>query len=202
MSNFLKGRRGTTSIGEAVQSRLLALNAFTREPDEIVVRLRWARTPAVAEVWRCRLTTPRRLGEDLRQYLASEVWETMQGGTEPLADYDRDELTLPGSLTEMLLAQYEPRRPAVEGTPGEVQRVCVFYDPAALAWRVIQWSVPAAGSAIDGIRFIEDSGRLALSDVGEVAAYLIEMEDGRLVLDDTVASGIGLIATDTRILAY
>lgn len=203
MSNFLKSRRAATSIGERPASRVLALNAFARVPDEVWVEFRWVRTAAAPEVWRAQATVPRRSGESLRKYLESEsTWEAFQGTTAPLDDPDRDVLALPASTEDMLLLQYEPRHPQVSALAGECQRVCVYYDPPAAAWRATQWSVAVAGDLIEGLRFVEVDGRLALDDAGTAVAFLAEDATGRLALDDEVLSGVGLLATETRIVTY
>jgi hypothetical protein len=192
--------------GAETGDRTMALNGFQYTALDPTVALEWVRNAGAREVWKVSAVVAwPAAGVNLWSYLAGDAWAGLPETTRPYEGGDVDSLALPAT-DRILLVQMEPRDPDAAADAGEVQRLAVWYDTPARAWKAWLWTVPrggGAGSGVNWLRFQDDgAGRLALADAGVVTAYLVDDGAGRLVLDDTAASGLKLRASPNRIFLY
>jgi hypothetical protein len=197
---------GKSSAGVPGTDRTIALNGFRYTALDPAVALEWVRNAGAREVWKVSTVVAwPAAGVNLWSYLAGDAWLGLPETTRPHEGGDTDAFALPAT-DRILLMQMEPRDPDAAAAAGEVQRLAVWYDTAARAWKAWLWTVPTGGGAADALsnlRFADDGGRLVLND--DPAALAIPFTDdgaGRLVLDDTALSGLAVRATSNRILAY
>jgi hypothetical protein len=75
---------------------------------------------------------------------------------------------------------------------------------ALTSYPAAQWPEDkGAANSVLALRFTDDGGRLVLSDApGDTEVLIVDDGAGRLVLDDTQASGLKLRARPDRIFLY
>jgi hypothetical protein len=197
---------GKSSAGVKGADRTIALNGFQYTALDPAVALEWVRTVAAAEVWKVTgdVAWPA-AGVNLWSYLAGDAWADLPGATRPHEGGDTDSLALPAT-DRILLVQMEPRDPDAAAGAGEVQRLAVWYDEPARAWKAWLWTVPKGGAAAEAVAgaviVASANGGWAVSDepAAVPAAYLILGANGAPSVDDAAVAGVSVRVTPQGIL--
>jgi hypothetical protein len=173
--------------GAETGDRTMALNGFQYTALDPSVALEWVRKAAVSEVWKVSsdVAWPA-AGVNLWSYLAGDAWDDLPGATRPFEGGDTDSLALPAT-DRILLVQMEPRDPDAAADAGEVQRLAVWYDRPARAWKAWLWTVPrVGGAAVTVLRAhpSEAPPRARLDSAPDANAVVVEDLNGRALITE------------------
>jgi hypothetical protein len=195
-----------SSWGAELGDRTIALNGFQYTALDPSVALEWVRNAGAREVWKVSADVAwPAAGVNLWSYLAGDAWAALPTTTRPFEGGDTDSLALPAT-DRILLVQMEPRDPDLQDDAGEVQRLAVWYDEPARAWKAWLWTVPKGGGAAEAVAgaviVASANGGWGVSDEdGAVpAAYLLLDANGAPSVDDAAVAGVGVRITPQGIL--
>jgi hypothetical protein len=179
--------------GAETGDRAMALNGFQYTALDPAALLEWVRNAGAREVWKVSADVAwPAAGVNLWSYLAGDAWAGLPATTRPFEGGNADSLALPAT-DRILLVQMEPRDPDAQDAAGEVQRLAVWYDTAARAWKAWLWTVPKGGGAaqsVEGGVLRRVSGKWMLdTDPAAVADGYLVVVGGKPVVDDAAVSG-------------